>query len=61
MIDKGRGSMRGGQNNGNSKLTEEDVRWIKHLGGSHAKIAKCFGVTETAIQKIKSGQTWCHV
>lgn len=55
--------LRGAQN-GNSKLTEDQVREIKKLlrdGVSGPKIAKMFNVNHTAIYSIKNGKTWRHV
>jgi hypothetical protein len=46
------------------KLTEENVREIKHLlhvGLSCAKIAKKFSVTDGTIWFIKEGWTWKHI
>ena len=53
-----------GSNNGNSKLTQEQVREIKNkinLGISQRQIAKEYRVSNPAINKIKTGRTWAHV
>lgn len=45
-------------------LTPEDVRAIRVLLKSGAKqctVAKAFGVTESAIYRIKSGKIWSHL
>lgn len=53
-----------GENNGQSKLTEESVREIHKLrrdGLKLRQIASIFGVGITAIYKILEGYTWSHV
>ena len=44
-----------------AKLTEEDVRWIRQLGGTNADLARCFGVGGNCISKIKSRKSWKHI
>lgn len=58
------GTWQGGEANGNSKLTEKQVREIKHLKGyglSQRKIAVRFGVSQKLIWAIFNGKTWSHV
>ena len=47
------------------KLTEADVRVIKHLLRSQktrlSMIAKRFGITHTQLNRIRSGEKWGHV
>lgn len=53
-----------GENHGNSKLTDEDVRQIKTLminGVSQREIAKLFNVTKTAIGDIQRGKSRLNV
>lgn len=52
-----------GERQGMSKLTDAKVLAIRALLGtvSQAKIAKQFGVTQTAISKIARGVTWRHI
>lgn len=47
-----------------SKLSEDNVIWIKKRlndGDSHADIAKDFGVQRECITKIKNNKRWSHV
>jgi hypothetical protein len=48
------------EKNGQSKLTEEQVREIKNLKGveSQDSIAYHYGVNQSTIQRIMSGKTW---
>lgn len=54
-----------GENHKLSKLTEDDVRQIRHLlinsPYSQAEIARRFGVTGMVIGGIKRGTMWKHV
>ncbi|WP_167315875.1 HNH endonuclease [Rhizobium leguminosarum] len=48
----------------NTKLTDEDVKNIKHrlkAGSSVSGLAREFGVVRSAIQRIKSGRGWQHI
>lgn len=54
-----------GEHNGNSKLTELEVRHVRNLrhiyGMTYAQISRACGVHETAIWNIISGDSWSHV
>jgi len=53
-----------GTKNGNSKLTEEDVKFIKKMiakGKPYPLIAELFDVHRDAISNISRGITWKHV
>lgn len=53
-----------GSRNAASKLTEEQVSFIKQelsSGVSGAKLSRMFNVSETTISYIKQGRTWTHV
>ena len=53
-----------GENNGNAKLTNEDVIIIKRLlreGRTNSSIAKKFGVSQKAISLIKLGKRWKQI
>lgn len=52
-----------GEKNGNSKLTENDVREIKKLKGkmSGLKVCKLYGVENDMIYKIWNGHHWKHL
>ena len=61
-VTKGRGA--NGENCPNSKLTEAQVRHIRHLyqtGTSMGEIAKHLPVTYGAVQAIVRGRTWKHL
>lgn len=53
-----------GSKNGRHKLTEDDVREIRHmheLGMYNVDIAADYGVSPSAIDFIIQGKTWTHV
>lgn len=53
-----------GSNNGKAKLDEWSVKWIKRMlkaGNKGRYLADIFGVNESAISSIKSGQRWSQV
>ncbi|GIN23100.1 GIY-YIG nuclease family protein [Siminovitchia fordii] len=54
-----------GENNSCSKLTEDDVKEIKHIlntkKSTMTEIAKNYGVSRTLISHIKYGRLWSHV
>lgn len=60
---KGRGHDRRGRHNGQSKLTEGQVRLIRSAGRScrEVDLAERFGVGPTTIGKIRRGESWGHV
>ncbi len=66
MVERGRnrtGPVKGEQN-GNAKLTEDDVRQIKTMirdGWLNQALADKFGVTHQMISKIRCGHFWQHV
>lgn len=58
------GSKSYGVNNGNSKLTENDVKRILTLlkaGKLQKEIMNMFGISSSRISEIKSNKTWRHV
>ncbi len=59
MAEKGRSTL--GRRSPLAKLTETDVRWIRQLGASNAKVGKCFGVVNSHISRIRRGQSWSHI
>lgn len=53
------GTSNRGSRHGMAKLTEQEVKLIRRLAGtSNRKIADDYGVSETAIRKIRSRDTW---
>jgi len=66
MADKAaKGRARGGSlkgcNNPKAKLHEADVIAIRAMEGSHAHVARQFGVTNVLIRLIRKRQIWRHV
>ena len=63
-VERGRLGDRAGEANGNSKLKEMDIRFIRHwrvMGHRGTDIAKAFGVTPANIGMINRGVTWKEV
>ena len=50
-----------GQNNGRSKLTEEDVRKIRADTRTSRQVAADYGVGMMTIQRIKNRSSWGHL
>lgn len=67
MTDKTqKGRQARGQGHGNAKLTEDAVKQIKSLYrknvyGLTKRLANQFGVTETCIRQIITGERWSHL
>lgn len=66
MIKKGRNSNGNpiGENNGNSRLSENNILNIKKLikkGLSNKKIADMYNVSDSMISRIKLGKNWSHI
>lgn len=62
--NKGRKPDTSGENNGHSKLTEEDVRTIRIMwsnGVRQVEIADKFGVSQVNISRIICGHNWSKV
>lgn len=62
--DKNRhGTMQRGEQNGQAKLTTDQVRQIRSLRPTHTllELAKMFGVVDQTISKICRGEAWRHV
>ncbi len=58
------GTMLLGSKNGQSKLTESNVREIRILldsGMLQKDIAVKFGLAKRSVSDIKTGRTWCHL
>ena len=58
------GTLARGEKNGRAKLTEVDVKMIKHqlkAGWNQEDIAKIFGVTRQTISNIKCAKSWAHL
>lgn len=59
---KGRGGDLKGTKQGNAKLTDEAVRFIrKNKKLSGPELARRFGVQRAAINKVRRGETWKHL
>jgi len=53
-----------GENQSNSKITDEQVRQIRVLLReriSQERIGELFGIAQTTVSKIKLGKAWAHV
>lgn len=50
-----------GSENGNSKLTDDDVRAIRRDTRRQVDIAATYGIAQTVVSKIKLHQSWMHV
>ena len=50
-----------GSANGNSKLTDDDVRAIRRDTRRQVDIAATYGIAQTVVSKIKLHQAWRHV
>ena len=61
MVKKGRSPRSNGEKDGNSKLTEDQVRAIRTDNRLHRKIAAEYGVTRANISYIKRRNTWRHL
>lgn len=63
MARKGRARPNGlkGEDHGNSKLTEKQVKQIRKMDGTHREIARRVGVTRQAISLIKTKKRWKHI
>lgn len=44
-----------------AKLTKDDVRAIRRAEGSHASVAKAFGVSAGHVSRIRGGHCWQDV
>lgn len=58
---KGRGADQKGEANGSAKLTHEQAREIRAASGRHQEIATRFGISPSAVSKIKLGKLWPHL
>lgn len=59
--EKSKGERAKGVDNGQAKLTEEQVVEIFSSEGTHAEIANRFGVSRPQVTRIKGGKRWKHV
>ena len=50
-----------GEKNGNSKLTEDEVRAIRADSRSNAAVAETYSVSAMVISKIRRRKAWTHV
>lgn len=50
-----------GESHGNAVMTEDDVRAIRASSEPSRRIAKRYGVTQSAIQHIRKRRSWQHV
>jgi len=50
--------IRRGQDHGNVKLTEQEVRVIRHSTVPNKRLAEIYGVSESEISLIKRNKRW---
>lgn len=50
-----------GARNGNAKLKDDDIRFIRKSSDTHAALAKAYGVSQTTIYQIRLNTRWSHV
>lgn len=55
------GTQTRGERHGCSKLTEDEVRFIRSSAIRRSEIAKMFGVYVSTISKIRAKKTWGHI
>lgn len=55
------GTMPRGEGHWNARLNAEKVKAMRAQGGSPTKLARQFGVSETAARQALQGKTWKHV
>lgn len=59
-VERGRSAK--GVNNGRSKLTEEQARFIKYNDGlNNSELSRMFGVDRKVIRNIKNGISWKNI
>jgi transcriptional regulator len=61
-VSKGRNPK--GEQHGNAKLTDENVKVIRQLreeGWRHWQIARHLGISRSAITAVLAGRAWKHV
>lgn len=63
MIDAGKKKRIGnkGRKHWNCKLSEEDVRAIRHSAGNCRELAKTFNISFQMISLIKNNKSWAHL
>lgn len=58
---KGRAVIRKGTEIWSTKLTEDDVRFIRSTAETGASLARKYGIQEATISQIRNRRTWKHV
>jgi len=61
MMEKGRKAQTPGEDNGNAKLTENDVRDIRTKRMNQREFAEFYGVSRANISHIQLNKSWNHV
>jgi HNH endonuclease len=59
-VKRGRLNPPRGERSGNLKLTEKIVQRIRNAEGSQSAIAEKFGINQSQVSRIKSGERWRH-
>lgn len=50
-----------GENNGNSKLTNSQIYFIRSSNNTDSELARLLNVSPSTIDRIRKGQTWTNV
>ena len=50
-----------GEAKGSAKLSRGAVLGIRNMAGTHAQIAKAFGVSRSTVTRAINGSTWGHI
>jgi hypothetical protein len=63
-VERGRQNVQRGEDRAHTKLTEDNVREIRHrlaAGATTVELGADFGVHPTTISKINTGRKWRHI
>ena len=58
---KAHGTRATGSRCGSSKLSEETAAAVRYASGLQREIAARYGISQSAVSRIKSGENWPHV
>lgn len=55
------GGISRGEGNGQARLTEDDIRFIRESAESNVKIGRVLGVHHSTVARVRTGERWLHV